>query len=284
MGAHDLQEFIDKFCPNACVNVNIGDPAWRRKVVGSQFEPIYLVIDADSCLHRLYGGSYTDWVCGGQWNQMYHFVKCFCMAAERANIEMTIYFNGALEKQRIQEWTKKQNTLKENIRKIINHTYKRGTPPPKVWFTPPASVGHCIRTAFIACGVQVCQSFKDHHREIIAYCRGNAFHGILAQSGDFVAFDPPMYFSSHLLKLSRHSYCITTVQYQLSALSKHLSLSPGLFPLLLTLLGNHILLPDEVAPFLMGLVNPPTHEKLETTINKLVLPEVSKIVPAVADY
>uniref|UniRef100_H2Z6S7 Uncharacterized protein n=1 Tax=Ciona savignyi TaxID=51511 RepID=H2Z6S7_CIOSA len=125
MGAHDLQEFIDKFCPNACVNVNIGDPAWRRKVVGSQFEPIYLVIDADSCLHRLYGGSYTDWVCGGQWNQMYHFVKCFCMAAERANIEMTIYFNGALEKQRIQEWTKKQNTLKENIRKIINHTYKR---------------------------------------------------------------------------------------------------------------------------------------------------------------
>nr|XP_002124955.1 constitutive coactivator of PPAR-gamma-like protein 1 [Ciona intestinalis] len=289
MGAHDLQEFIEKFCPNACLNVDLGHSAWRKQINGrnafNHIETLYLVIDAESCLHRLYGGSYTDWVCGGQWNQMYHFIKCFCMAAERSNIEFTIFFNGALEKQRITEWTKNQNKLKENIRKIINHTYKRGTPPPKVWFTPPPCITHCIRTAFIACGVQVCQSINDHHREIIAYCRGNAFHGILGQSGDYVAFDPPRYFSSQLLKLSRYSYCISTVQFQLDELSKHLSLPAHHFPLLVTLLGNHILKPEEVAAFLMGLVNPTSDDTTtETSINKLVLPEVSKIVPAVADY
>lgn len=34
-----------------------------------------LVIDADDCLDRLYGGYFNDWICGGSWNRMTTFMQ-----------------------------------------------------------------------------------------------------------------------------------------------------------------------------------------------------------------
>jgi hypothetical protein len=42
----------------------------------------------------------------------------------------------------------------------------------------------------------------DHHQEVIAYCRENGFHGLMADDGEYAVFDPPRYFSSEHLKLT----------------------------------------------------------------------------------
>ena len=42
----------------------------------------------------------------------------------------------------------------------------------------------------------------DHRQEVIAYCRENYFHGLLAEDAEYAIFDPPRYFSSSQLKLT----------------------------------------------------------------------------------
>ena len=42
----------------------------------------------------------------------------------------------------------------------------------------------------------------DHHQEVIAYCRENSFHGLMAEDAEYAIFDPPRYFSSEQLKLT----------------------------------------------------------------------------------
>jgi hypothetical protein len=48
---------------------------------------------------------------------------------------------------------------------------------------------------------QLC-TMDDHHQEVIAYCRENGFHGLMADDGEYAVFDPPRYFSSEHLKLT----------------------------------------------------------------------------------
>lgn len=42
----------------------------------------------------------------------------------------------------------------------------------------------------------------DHHQEVIAFCRENNYHGLMAEDAEYIIFDPPRYFSSHQLKLT----------------------------------------------------------------------------------
>lgn len=72
----------------------------------------------------------------------------------------------------------------------------------------------------------------------MAYCRGNAFHGIIGHSADFIVFDPPRYFSANTLKLSRDSRILSSTQFLLEELSKQLDIPTAGMPLLGTLLGE----------------------------------------------
>jgi hypothetical protein len=49
----------------------------------------------------------------------------------------------------------------------------------------------------------------DHHQEVIAYCRENGFHGLMADDGEYAVFDPPRYFSSEHLKLTYKVWIIS---------------------------------------------------------------------------
>lgn len=263
--------------------------AWRKRgggknrVPSHQVVPLFIVLDAESCLHRLYGGSFTDWVCGGQWNQMYHFVSALVNCARHLNIELVVYFNGSLEKERFQAWSRDQMIVKGNVRNILNHIQRKGVPPPRAWFTAPVCLDHCLRLALQDCGIRVQQSLRDHHREVMSYCRGNVFHGIVGHSADYIVFDPPRYFSSHQLKLSRDGRMITTVQFLLDEVAKHLEISQSLLPLLASLLGNHILTEEDVSEFQWRLIEP-DQEATDFRPSRVHLPQGGTIIPAIAKY
>lgn len=289
MGLQDLQEFIENSCPKAAINVELDKVAWRKRgggknrIPNNQIVPLFVVLDAESCFHRLYGGSFTDWVCGGQWNQMFQFIAALSNSARHLNIELVVFLNGGLEKDRMQAWSREQMISKGNVRNILNHIQRKGVPPPRAWFTAPVCLEHCLRLAFRDCGIRVQQSTKDHHREVMSYCRGNVFHGIIGHSADYIVFDPPRYFSSHQLKLSRDGRLITTVQFLLDEVAKQLEIPQSSLPLLASLLGNHILTEEDVSDFQWRLIEP-DQEDASFRPSRVHLPPGATIIPAIAKY
>lgn len=285
MGVQGFQEYIEKHCPTAVVPVEFQKLARGALVGGGQQSPLRLLLDAESCLHRLYGGVYTDWVSGGQWNHMLSFLSALSKACFRDNIQFLVCFNGALEKGRLHEWVKRQVNERQTAQQIICHIQNKGTPPPKVWFLPPVCMAHCIRLALLRFGVGVVQTMADHHQEVIALYLENGFHGLVAYDSDYALSNISHYFSSQALKLSRNGKSITTSQYLLQEVAKHLNMDPSSFAVFAALLGSHILPDEDLAAFhwrLLGPEHPLASLKLRT--HQLVLPPCNVVISAVANY
>ncbi|XP_048713969.1 constitutive coactivator of PPAR-gamma-like protein 1 isoform X2 [Caretta caretta] len=289
MGVQGFQDYIEKHCPSAVVPVELQKLA-RGSLVGGGRQrppqtPLRLLIDADNCLHRLYGGFYTDWVSGGQWNHMLGYLAALAKACFNGNIELFVFFNGALEKARLHEWVKRQGNERQTAQQIVSHVQNKGTPPPKVWFLPPVCMAHCIRLALIRFHIKVAQSIEDHHQEVIAFCREKGFHGLVAYDSDYALCNIPYYFSAHALKLSRNGKSLTTSQYLMHEVAKQLDLNPNRFPIFAALLGNHILPDEDLASFHWSLLGP-EHPlaSLKVRAHQLVLPPCDVVIKAVAEY
>ncbi|XP_015203747.1 constitutive coactivator of PPAR-gamma-like protein 1 [Lepisosteus oculatus] len=289
MGVQGFQEYIEKHCPTAVVPVELQKLA-RGSLVGGGRQrppqsPLRLLVDAENCLHRLYGGFYTDWVSGGQWNHMLGYLAALAKACFNGNIELLVCFNGALEKGRLHEWVKRQVNERQTAQQIVSHVQNKGTPPPKVWFLPPVCMAHCIRLALLRFHIGVAQSIEDHHQEVIALCRENGFHGLVAYDSDYALCNIPYYFSAHALKLSRNGKSLTTSQYLMHEVAKQLDLHPNRFVIFAALLGNHILPDEDLAAFHWSLLGP-EHPlaSLKVRAHQLVLPPCDVVIKAVADY
>ncbi|XP_028262632.1 constitutive coactivator of PPAR-gamma-like protein 1 homolog [Parambassis ranga] len=289
MGVQGFQEYIEKHCPSAVVPVELQRLARGSMVGGGRQRPpqspLRLLVDAENCLHRLYGGYYPDWVSGGQWNHMLGFLAALSKACFNGNIELLVCFNGALEKGRLHEWVKRQVNERQTAQQIISHVQNKGTPPPKVWFLPPVCMAHCIRLALLRFHVGVVQSVEDHHLEVIALCRENGFHGLVAYDSDYALSNMPYYFSAPALKLSRNGKSLTTSQYLMHEVARQLDLNPNRFVIFASLLGNHILPDEDLAAFHWSLLGP-EHPlaSLKVRAHQLVLPPCDVVIKAVADY
>lgn len=289
MGVQGFQEFIEKHCPAAVVPVELQKLARGHLVGGGRQRapqgPLRLLLDAESCLDRLYGGAYTDWVSGGQWNHMLSFLAALSKACFCANIQFLVCFNGALEKGRLHEWVKRQVNERQTSQQIMSHIQKKGTPPPKVWFLPPVCMAHCVRLALLRFGVGVVQTMEDHHLEVLAIFRENGFHGLVAYDSDYALSNISHYFSSQALKLSRNGKSITTSQYLLGEVAKHFNMHPDSIAIFAALLGNHLLLDEDLAAFHWTLLGP-EHPlaSLKVHAHQLVLPPCDVVIRAVANY
>lgn len=108
----------------------------------------------------------------------------------------------------------------------------KGTPPPKVWWTPPTCLRTALRMALRHLNTTVMCTMDDHHQEVIAYCREYGFHGLLGDDAEYATFDPPRYFSSEHIKLTykvRHD-AMTRKLLRISSMMIHYHLSGLLCP------------------------------------------------------
>ncbi|XP_071442772.1 constitutive coactivator of PPAR-gamma-like protein 1 homolog [Hetaerina americana] len=270
MGIQDLQVFLETQVPGACVQVDIlkiarsiashqqqrrgqgrgnppGVPPNGPKIPPSPSK-LCLVVDGECCLDRLYGGYFSDWACGGQWNRMVQFLAVLIQTIQTSNVELAVFFNGSLEPQRMNEWIAAQQAVRRNVNQVLKHINTKGTPPPKIWWVPPVCLRTCLRMALRHLSVSVVCSMDDHHQEVIAYCRENHFHGLMAEDAEYAVFDPPRYFSSEQIKLT-YKGCLETKEYLLCELSKGLELSSNRFCILAALLGNYMLTEEELSDF-----------------------------------
>lgn len=280
MGIKVLQEFLEAHCSSACVSVDLlkisrGFVPKRRLKYGESGR-FCLVVDAESCLDRLYGGFFSDWVCGGQWNRMTCFLSSLVQACHSANMELVVFFNGALESQSLDDWSTEQHNQRKKANLVAKHVNNKGTPPPKVWWTPPVFLRGSLRMALRQLNVTVACSMDDHHQEVIGYCREHGLQGIIAQDSMYAIFDPPRYFCSNNLKLT-YKGSLETKEYIMDDIAKCLNLHLSRFCLFAALLGNHILSDEDLVEFFKDEV----YKATEGKPTKLT-PE--KVIKAVVDY
>ncbi|XP_066992640.1 constitutive coactivator of PPAR-gamma-like protein 1 homolog [Anabrus simplex] len=282
MGIQDLQTFIDgSQVPGSSVPVDLlriargiaqrqARQSHRGGNKGNANNKLSLVVDGECCLDRLYGGYFSDWVCGGQWNRMVQFLAVLIQTIQTSHIDLAVFFNGCLEQQRMSEWVAGQLRTRQRINQVLKHINTKGHPPPKVWWTPPVCLRTCLRMALRHLSVSVLCTMDDHHQEVIAYCRENGFHGLMADDGEYAVFDPPRYFSSEHLKLT-YKGSLETKEYILSEVAKGLGLSSDRFCVLAALLGNYLLTEQDLAEFYskLGMVQTPGKIPVDTLVKNV---------------
>ncbi|XP_060533756.1 constitutive coactivator of PPAR-gamma-like protein 1 [Cylas formicarius] len=251
MGVQDLQKYLENIAlEGGSVSVDLLKVARnvsqrqqphntnrRIRPIGNKLK---LIVDAENCLDRLYGGYFSDWACGGQWNRMVQFLSLLTGATDRGNIELAVVFNGTIEQCRMDEWIAEQANIRQRVGMVLKHINTKATPPPKIWWTAPICLRSALRMALRHLGIIVMCTMDDHHQEVIAYCREYGFHGLLADDAEYAAFDPPRYFSSEQLKLT-YKGSIETKEYMLSVLSKALNVTQEQICVMAALLGNFLL-------------------------------------------
>uniref|UniRef100_A0A2R5LND0 Putative glycine rich protein n=1 Tax=Ornithodoros turicata TaxID=34597 RepID=A0A2R5LND0_9ACAR len=277
MGIQALQRFIEANCPGACVPVDLLKIA-RTAAVRRTRQPylgnrLCLVVDGECCLDRLYGGYFSDWVCGGQWNRMVQFLSVLIQTIQNNNIELAVFFNGSLEAQRMDEWVRQQQAERKKVNQVLKHLAMKATPPPKVWWIAPVGLRTCLRMALRHLNVTVMCTMDDHHQEVIAFCRENGFHGLMAEDAEYAIFDPPRYFSSEQLKLT-YKGSLETKEFILDQVARSLNLHPNRFCILAALLGNYLLSEEDLAPF---------HHTLCPELKGKAIP-AERLIPAVVSF
>lgn len=282
MGINDLQEFIETHCSGACLSVDLLKisrsfvPKRRGRYPGNG--RFCLIVDAESCLDRLYGGFFSDWVCGGQWNRMLQFLGNLMQACQTANMDLVVFFNGALESQKMDQWYASQVSQKKKVNMVLRHINNKGTPPPKVWWNPPVFLIGALKMALRHLGVGIACSMDDHHQEVMGFCREHGLQGILGQDSVYAIFDPPRYFSSQNLKLT-YKGSLETKEYVMDEIAKCLDLNPNRFCLFASLLGNHILTEEDLYEFFKELIARAAQDS-----GKSVKPSPENVIRAVVDY
>ncbi|KAL2731377.1 constitutive coactivator of PPAR-gamma-like protein 1 [Vespula squamosa] len=281
MGIQDLQAFLDSNCiPGGSISVDLLKIARtvtqrQRNRLSKVLSPhsitkLRLVLDGECCLDRLYGGYFSDWACGGQWNRMVQFLAVLIQATEMSGLELAVFFNGCFEASRRADWVQNQLQVRIKVNNVIKHITTKGTPPPKIWWTPPVCLRTSLRMALRYFNVAVLCSMDDHHQEVIAYCRENNFNGLIADDAEYAAFDPPRYFSSEQLKLT-YKGSLDTKEYIIPELLKALNIPADRLCLLAALLGNYILTENNLLDFYKKL-------NINTNTNKTSIEQTIKTI------
>jgi len=231
---NNLQDFLQSFCKvEACRDVDLREIAGVARFQGTCMS---VVLDVDSCLSRLYSGFYADWIGGGQWNNVIEYMTRLIQTCHECGLIVVAFFNGAVDGSHFTEWCQKRADECSNIRNITHHIMHKATPPPKVWWIPPAFLTSAIRLAFINLGVSVVTSVADHRFELVTYCRENKVTGIIGNSAEYLIFGHIRYFSADTFKL-KYSGSILTEEYLAEGLARKIDCHPQRFCVLAALLG-----------------------------------------------
>ena len=255
MGIQGLQSFVEIQC---------SDEAWRdvdfKELIQTlnhgkpSNAPSVLVVDAMSCLKHFYASN-TDWVCGGQWNELLRNVENFVKAFRQINIELVVFFDGEQDTAKIQCWIQEEDENRQLVRQILSHVHNTSTFPPKRHFFAPKSLATCLRLAFRCRDVVVCSTVGDLHKEIINYCKRFSCLGILGYHSDYLLLDAMSYFSSSHLKTAKKNGA-TSVKFNTDVIFRELELDRSRLALFSTLLGNSFLPEEWLAQFHWSLLGP----------------------------
>lgn len=195
-----------------------------------------IAIDMEHCLDRFYGGYFSDWACGGQWNRALQFVQLLSNAFNLSNIEVIVFFDGTFKGNKILR--EEQSEVRHKIIAVLKHIRVIGTPPPKIWWLPPSGTKTFLRNALRNINIQVMQTVHDHSGEIIDYFHENKLHGIMGLNSNYIYANISHYYSSHELRLF-YKGSLETKEFVVSKFLEASNLEADNLPLLAVFLNSN---------------------------------------------
>lgn len=210
--------------------------------------PLSFLVDGECCLDRFYGGYYSDWVSGGQWNRMITFVSNLSKACKFFGLQLTVCLRGGLEKDHEKEFDAITEDYRTKLGLVLKHLQTKGTPPPKVWWIPPTGLRECLAAALHACGMSVLYTGADYYKEVATYCLTNNLHGVITDNAIFALLRVPRLFAARQLKLT-YKGTLESKEYFWDKVLKAAGLTEDRLPLCATLLGNHLIGANDLHEF-----------------------------------
>ncbi|XP_032217699.1 constitutive coactivator of PPAR-gamma-like protein 1 [Nematostella vectensis] len=278
MGLQALQDFVESHCSKAIEQVEIKEFMKARQGAGSK---AVLVIDAMSCVRYLYGYN-SDWVCGGQWNEMLRNIENFVRAFRQQSTEIVVFLAGEGDSLKLHEWMKTQEKHRQTVHKVLSHVARQANFPPKRLFFLPPAAQFCLRLAFRSCGVSVCTSIVDLHKELVLYSKTRRYGAIIGHHGDYLMLDPPAYLSAD--KLTFNKKVVSSCKFNIDAVFDELGLKQSHRGLFASLLGNSFIPEEHLAHFHWALLGT-DHPLAKNQANgQSVLPPCNVVIRALVQY
>lgn len=279
MGIHSLQDFVDSLGKYSIPLTSYLETTTRRT-------SNLLLLNADSCLRQFYHEN-IDWVCGGQWSELFQCVEKFVRAFRLADIELVVFFDGSLNKRTICHWTAKQEAIREEIKdvvvdvehnNVIFHSKSRD-------FIPPASLKIALRLAFRACNVLVCSSLEDTCKETVLYCKDEKCIGIIGNDSSYFFCKLPSYISIGKARWIKKLVSACKVQ-NFRSLMNDFDLLPGDLPYFAALIGSYELPDSYLSPLYWDLLEDdnPLKRVKENLPSDAVLPPSDLRIKCVANF
>lgn len=244
MGVRRLQTFLERYCPEACYEVDIQEIAneYRQKY---NRDPV-IVVDGSGCHTKLYGK--MDWICGGQFKEFSDIINFFFDSFERVGIKLIMFFDGATQEGKRSVWVKRRLDSMYHAHEVID-ALKTGVEVeavPSDKFLLPAGAGN-VMTAMAKERCEVQRSLIECDEEISHYAEKNNCLAILAQDTDFVIYENRTHYYLSLAHLNLNT--MRTVVYDRVALAQDLQIEVCDLPVLATLMGNDVISADDLKPF-----------------------------------
>lgn len=237
MGIQSLQEFIE-------TSGKYTTPFTKFLETRRNKTSNLLLVNADSCLRQFYHDN-IDWVCGGQWSELFQYVEKFVRSFRQADVELIVFFDGCVNKKLLCQWAAKQETIREAVRDTLSHVIHSKNMPFRSKsrdFVPPGSLRIALRLAFRSCNVLVCSSLEDTLKETVLYCKDENCIGILGNQSQYFFYKIPSYISVGNTRWIKKILPACQV-YNFGALMGDLELQQNDLQYLATLIGSHEL-PD----------------------------------------
>ena len=214
-----------------------------------------LLVHADSCLRQFYH-EHVDWVCGGQWSELFQSVEKFVRAFRQSDIELVVFFNGSLNHVSLNQWATKHRFVRETARETLSHIIHNHNIPFRTKtknFVAPGALKSALRLAFRACEVMVCCSIEDVYTESILYSKDENSLGIIGIDANYILCKTSRYMSLGNTRWLKKTLSACKV-YDIDTVLEHLHLKDDDLPYLAALIGNYLISDSSLSSFYWDLI------------------------------
>ncbi len=239
-----LQTYIESKLVH-CINKDV-DVRTKSKDAASKKLPQIILVHADSSRKCFYPSS-TDWVCGGQWNEMLGNLEKFVRSFRQSNSELVVFFDGSSSSSRVHEWKLRQANQRENVKQLMSKVVSHRAIPSRNLAVMPACFNTALRLALKSCNVIVCSSLNEVHSDITNYYRVQDCSSIIAHSSYYLLKGVPHCFSPDHLKILRYNVKSSCVNFD--AVLKELDIKIEALPAFASLIGSVLIPEDYLATF-----------------------------------
>ena len=236
MGIQSLQELVESL-DNCTLSLSSFLETTKKRSSN------LLLLNADNYLRYFYHEN-VDWLCGGQWSELFQSVEKFVRAFRQLDIELVVFFDGSLNQRTLQCWAANQEVVREIARDSIAHVIHTNNIPLRSKtkdFIPPGSLRISLRLAFRACNVLVCSSLEDTIKETILYCKDQKCIGVLGNNAQYLFFKLTNYITVNTRWVKR--LLINCKVFNINNMLADFELEQSDLPFLATLVGSNEL-PD----------------------------------------